>query len=120
MSRGRAGITVVLVSTLISCAQPRPPPASEEERTAVTNAVLVCLDNAALKVDDRTSDASTIAVAIMGICDEKFRMLDEAYFRQENNATRQILMSGTWDTHFKMAIRTVLAVRNGRTKGNAR
>jgi len=107
-------IPLIFLSVNVSCATANPPlAASEDERTAATTAALICLDQAIPKIDDLRSDAATIAVAAVGMCQRQFATMDDAYLRQESPAVRRI-MSAKYlsDDHLKMALRSVLAVRN--------
>lgn len=52
-----------------------PPPTTEERHSAVKTTML-CMQVAAKRLDDHLSDATTIAVGILGACDLEVRRLE--------------------------------------------
>jgi hypothetical protein len=108
----RYALLLAVALSAASCTPARLAPASEEDRTGATNAVLVCLDRAVTKIDDFQSDAATIAEAAIGMCEPQFLTMDNSYFQQENPYTRQLLSRKAPETHLKIALRSVLENRN--------
>jgi len=71
---------VAVLLTLAGCGTPAPATLSAE-KDASTRAYVLCLREAAKRLDDHKSDAATIAQAALSACPTEFRRQVEAYSR---------------------------------------
>ncbi len=108
------GRRMIYVAVLLSaCGPSLPTPATEQEKRDAASIYLSCLMNAALRLDDGKSDASTIRAAIALLCTKDFDtfakfegrgMLPEAQRNFEAAMTRG---------QVGLATQAVLEVRSG-------
>ncbi len=90
-----------LLLVLAGCTTtPRLPPASEAEQSASIAKFLACLQKNVPKLDDRVSDASTIASALLdGPCAAENAASQETYTRDMTERERVIFESGATAPH---------------------
>jgi hypothetical protein len=88
---------------------------TKAEREAVTKVYMVCLIQAARKLDDRKSDPATIAQAMLSACAVEFNKQVMTYWIAGTNL-EQIDSAMRKDT-LGQAIQIVLQNRNGQFKG---
>lgn len=88
------GVITVLTALTGCTTTPRLPPASEAEQNASGAAYVACLDKNAARLDDRVSEAATIARALMeGPCADELAASKETYTRDMTPAERRIFDS---------------------------
>lgn len=107
--------TVAVLSLLMVTAgcttTPRLPPASEEEQNASVAKFVACLYKNVAKVDDRVSDASTIAAALVeGPCAADYEASKETYTRNMSDRERIMFEAKLTTTH-QVAVDIVLRHR---------
>lgn len=109
-----------LLLALAACTTtPRLPPASEEEQSASVARFVACLNKNAPKLDDRVSDASTIASALIdGPCAVEFAASKETYTRNMTERERIVFEANATAPH-QVAVDIVLRHRKG-AKASAR
>ena len=75
-------ITCTIVTLLAGCeTKPPAPPATSEEREQAVVTLNACLQAAAKKLDDRKSEASTVALALKPSCAAEFARSRDLYAR---------------------------------------
>jgi len=107
------GIMAVFLALAACTTTPRLPPASEEEQSASVAKFVTCLDKNVAKVDDRVSDASTIAAALVeGPCAADYAASKETYTRNMSDRERIMFEAKLTTTH-QVAVDIVLRHRKG-------
>jgi hypothetical protein len=91
-----------------------PPPASEEEKNSTTIVYVTCLVNAALKLDDGTSDASTIATAIQYSCPDQYDLMLKTLTRGRNSNVQDSVAESVERERLDDAVLAVLVARKKR------
>lgn len=71
----------------------------------------LCLAPYAPKLDDRTSDANTIALAMVGLCDREYEEMFEALTRADNGAVKAALHHDKPTIEQSLALEVVLRNR---------
>jgi hypothetical protein len=103
--------TFAVASMLAGCVA-NPPPATDQERTDAMLALNACLEAAAKKLDDGTSEASTIALGLKTSCAAEFsRSIDAAASRLSNPAAREMFHRMDDQTFMQVATAAVLDER---------
>lgn len=93
---------------------PPPPPASEAEQSAGVKRFVTCLYRNVAKVDDRVSDAATIATALLGgPCAAANAAAQEAYTRGMSERER-IVFESQATAPFQAALDVVINHRKGK------
>jgi hypothetical protein len=100
-----------LALTVTACATA--PPASDPEKLEANAAFLDCLRVNARKLDDRRSDAATVARALRPLCSEAWHASQEVYIRQASPAVRRayLIKTEAEDTFTSYATAVVLQER---------
>lgn len=107
-----SGIVALSIAASISaCATQTAPALNEQEKTEVGVAWIACLHSAARKIDDRKSDASTIALAIRPLCAAEAARYWEAGASHLSPRARRAYMERVASRDFGPEIRAVLAER---------
>ena len=109
----------VLASTLAACALAltlagcvaQPPAASDEQRSDAVFILNSCLDVAAVKLDDGTSGASTIALGLRPSCAAEFARSRDVYASNLNPAAAQTFHRGDDQAFIQIATAAVLRER---------
>lgn len=108
------GITALLLVMAGCNTTPLPPPASEAEQSAAVDRFVNCLYRNVAKVDDRVSDAGTIAtVMLQGPCAAANAASQEAYTRGMSERERIIFESNV-TAPFQAALDVVINHRKGK------
>jgi hypothetical protein len=107
----KAILASVGLCVLWGCAETAAPAATVAEKDAATKNYLTCLHRAATAADDHMSDASTIAVAIRGMCSDEFSSSREVFSRGMSPGARAIFIEQGQGTALQMATEMVLKVR---------
>jgi hypothetical protein len=94
-------------------------PASNEEKNAAQKVYIDCLMQQAEKLDDRASDAATIAQGISPMCVSKLRTAEEVWGRGLDPDGKLMLTEHLDADQQKSAVTAVLTVRAHR-RGEAR
>jgi hypothetical protein len=102
---------IVVLGFILAACETAPPPATDQEKDKVENALFACLHDAIRRTDDHRSDAGTIAIAVMGMCGSQFTAVDETQFRDKNLELRAMLARNAWDRQLKIATAAVLTER---------
>ncbi|PKR87402.1 hypothetical protein CXZ10_20365 [Pleomorphomonas diazotrophica] len=107
------GITALLLAMAGCNTPPRLPPASEAEQTASIEKFIACLDKNVSKMDDRVSDAATIASALLeGPCAAANAASKETYTRDMTERER-IAFEANATAPFQVALDMVIRHRKG-------
>lgn len=104
-----------LAWVLVGCIT-RPPAATEQDRDAALLALNACLDAAAKKLDDGTSEASTIALGIRPACAAEFAHSRDVYASSLNPAAAQMFHRTDDQAFIQVATAAVLNERAARRK----
>lgn len=103
----------VLTIALVACASPatvkQKAPAAEIDAAMLR--YKLCLSPYAPKLDDKTSDANTIAMAMVGLCDAEYEEIFEALTRTDNTAVKAKLHHEKPSIEQSMALEVVLRNR---------
>lgn len=104
------GIALLL---LTACTAPVPPetPATSAEKATASHVYLACLFAAADKIDDHTSDATTIARAIIGGCQAEFMRWEGLELKGESLDESEGTMAGLEQGRLGVALNVVLRER---------
>lgn len=105
--------TVMFCGLLAACAAPTPPPppASEAEGREATRVYMDCLVNAARRVDDRVSDARTVAAAIRPICEGDYQSAMLVQTRHLAPDSRARIMPELMSDYVNRSVGAVLIAR---------
>jgi len=95
------------------CCSPPSPNATDEEKQAAQTARVACLRNAARKLDDGKSDATTIATAMHEMCVAEYMKSIEAYtqFFGDDQVARQEFATRALPGEMRFATMIVLELR---------
>ena len=107
----RWDILLLVAAVLGGCAAEHPP-ATAEEKDIVSKNLEVCLFAADGKLDDGRSDASSVALALLGPCEDEFHAFEKVMFQQENLHVRALLAQNATERRLEMATHVVLEVRS--------
>jgi hypothetical protein len=103
----------VIALTLAGCVT-KPPAASDRDRDAALLALNACLDAAARKLDDGTSEASTIALGMRPACAAEFARSRDVYASNLNPAAAQVFHRTDDQVFIQVATAAVLSERANR------
>lgn len=84
-------LAATIVLMLGACVAPPPPPPDQSEWNLVIDQWHDCLTKAATRLDDERSDASTVALAIVPLCADGARQIQELAGRNLNLQARMML-----------------------------
>jgi hypothetical protein len=99
---------------LPGCVTTTAPQATDEEKQAATTAMIVCLRNAAHRLDDGKSDATTIAIAMNSACTIEYLHQVDVYlqFVGDDPVARQAFADRHRPDEIALATSIVLEQRN--------
>jgi hypothetical protein len=109
----RVIVACALALALAGCVT-GPPAASVQERNDTLRTLNVCLDAAARKLDDGTSDASTIALGMRPACAGEYARSRDAYASDLNPAAARIFHRSDDQMFIQIATAAVLNERADR------
>lgn len=87
------------------------PAAAEDERALAVELEILCLTEAATKVDDGVSDASTVARALITACPREHGYVVDAFSRGANRRTREMIEERFHARRPELALNAVLLAR---------
>jgi hypothetical protein len=111
------GLLMVLV--MMACETvPQAQPATDQEMDAAFKAMFDCLETFARKMDDGTSDASSVALGVQGMCRREFNRTIEVGERGLNPVARRTFEKKVQPENLlhENAVQMVLKVRKDRKR----
>jgi hypothetical protein len=104
-------LVLLAIFVLLGCAEQRVAASDTEKEIARTN-LATCLYDADGKIDDLTSDATTIAIGLVGTCGRDFEALDKVLYQQENLQVKALMAQNAMQRRIELATKTVLEIRS--------
>ncbi len=102
---------ISLLLVLAGCTTSTAPPASKEEQDQAGRAFLACLDRSIPQIDDRVSDAITIAIALVnGPCSQASGAVLEVFSRDLSPLARKKFYDHPYSV-YQLAMEAVLRHR---------
>lgn len=106
-------IAVSVCLLLCACVSGGPPPATSQEGEAAQTKWLDCMIQAAIRLDDHRSDASTVAMAVASACAKEYVASAETYTRGMTLGAAAIFNSKAESRQMQWATTAVLKERAG-------